>query len=110
MLQAGFALADALRAEMAKDASDELVLHVLRSNEGGRDMERETRRITCRDDAGNQHTVIEYQEIIPAPSFGDPSAKIFGMKRLTLSTGDHVNFIDENTFKIVATDQIIRRV
>lgn len=68
------------------------------------------KRITCNDDSGKTYEVEHWQEQIPAGHMGNPKATIPGMSQLNLSTGESVNYIDENTFKIVQTDTIIRRV
>lgn len=68
------------------------------------------RTIRCEDDQGNQYQVEEWQEFIDAGHMRDPNARIPGMKELRLSDGSPVNFIDSDTFKIVRTDAIIRRI
>ncbi|MEQ1509030.1 MAG: hypothetical protein ABL909_01350 [Sphingopyxis sp.] len=50
-----------------------------------------------------------YQDMINAGTSDDPHATIPGMKRIETGQGQYVNFIDENTFKIVATDETLAR-
>jgi hypothetical protein len=50
-----------------------------------------------------------YQDMIDAGTHDDPYATLPGMKRFETSQGQAVNFIDDNTFKIVVTDEILTR-
>jgi hypothetical protein len=50
-----------------------------------------------------------YQDMIDAGTFDNPHATLPGMKRIVTSQGQHVNFIDENTFKIAVTDETLAR-
>jgi hypothetical protein len=61
-------------------------------------------------DDGTIHEVLELQEIINAGTFDNPNAIIPGLKRFALRAGGPVNFVDENTFKIVMTGKTVRRV
>lgn len=61
-------------------------------------------------DSGNKYTIIEFQKIIDAGSHDDINAEIKGMKRLATSDGQAVNFKDSNTFEIVETSEIVRKI
>lgn len=61
-----------------------------------------------RADDGTLYEVYEIQEYVDASSF-DGEAWVKGLKRLELDDGTHVNHIDDNTFKIVVTGEVIRR-
>jgi hypothetical protein len=64
----------------------------------------------CQDEKGRTIKVFEYQEMIDATSLSDPHRKyVPGLKRLQLEDGGAVNFIDDNTFEIVATGEKITR-
>jgi len=67
-------------------------------------------RFIVRTDGGREYTVVETQEFISTASFENPDGEVAGMKDLTTTTGLHLNFIDNQTFKIVATGEIVRRV
>lgn len=69
----------------------------------------EINRFKARSDSGSVYTVVEYQTIIHFEGLSS-GGSMKGTKSLVLSDGRHVNYIDENTFKIVATDEIIRKV
>ena len=69
----------------------------------------EKRRIRCRADDGSEHTIIEYQEMIDASTM-DQTKSVPGFTTLVDSHGRVCNFIDDDTFKIVATGQIVRKV
>lgn len=73
-------------------------------------MEIESSRFTCTDGDGNEHIVVEHQELIEHRILGGGVQTVKGLKRLSLLSGGPVNYIDDNTFKIVMTDKIIRRV
>lgn len=69
------------------------------------------REINCQDDMGQVYRVQEWQEMISVPDLSTGvTEKIPGMKRLRTSSGHHVNPIDKDTFKIIETDTIVRRI
>ncbi len=61
-----------------------------------------------RADDGTLYEVDEIQEYVDASSHSG-RAWIESMKRLELGDGRKVNYMDDDTFKIVATGEIIRR-
>lgn len=63
---------------------------------------------TMHADDGTIYEVEEIQEYSDASSF-DGEEWIEGLKRLELSDGSHVNYIDDDTFQIVATGKLLRR-
>ena len=63
----------------------------------------------ARNANGQVYRLYVYQDIIDAGTFDDPHATLPGMKRIVTGQGQHVNFIDDNTFKIVATDETLTR-
>ena len=72
--------------------------------------ETKTNRFLVKSASGWEYVVVEYQAIIQAGHLQDPAAKIPGPKRFTLLDGSPVNYIDSEAFKIVATDEIVRKV
>jgi hypothetical protein len=72
-------------------------------------MEQETGRFRAISDDGQEFVVIEYQPIRETRTLSGTSITK-GLKRLVLSDGSSVNQIDPETFKIVQTDQIIRKI
>lgn len=66
--------------------------------------------IRCADDQGAEHEIEEWQEFIDAGHMQNPHARIPGMKELRLRQGGGVNFIDNDTFEIVSTGKIVRRI
>ena len=70
----------------------------------------ETGRFLVKTDEGKEYIVIQYQEFIPTSSFDNPNAEVEGLRRLATSTDLHVNYIDPNTFKVVETNEIVRKV
>lgn len=73
-------------------------------------MRKEIARYECEDDNLNEYVVVEYQNYTRFTPISGPPEDIPTTKELFLSDGRAVNFIDENTFQIVATDQIIRKI
>jgi len=59
------------------------------------------------DDQGSEFTIFEYQEVIENPSLKWIKT---GPNWFRLSDGTPVNKIDDDTFKIVTTDSVLRRV
>ncbi|RWC61071.1 hypothetical protein [Mesorhizobium sp.] len=70
----------------------------------------ENERINARSDGGTTHIVIETQNIIETRMLDGSVSRTKGLKSLRLQNGAAVNHIDDDTFKIVQTDEIIRRV
>ena len=69
-------------------------------------MEQLVRKYRCSYERGGEIKVLEYQDMIDATTMGDPHRKyVPGLKRLELETGGAVNFIDDDTFEIVATGE-----
>jgi hypothetical protein len=74
-------------------------------------MEHQIDRFNARAEDGRLFSVVIYQEFVDGTAIGDEAKKwIPGMKRIALSDGSSVNFVDQNTFRIVQTGEIIRRV
>jgi hypothetical protein len=73
-------------------------------------MQQEIGRFRAKGDDGAIYTVIEYQNFTETgilSGFLSPSP---GSRELKLTNGAHVNFLDDNTFQISNTEQIIRRI
>lgn len=62
-----------------------------------------------RADDGTFYEVDEIQEFISSHSLSGSEKWVPSLKRLELSDGSHVNHIDDNTFEIVRSGEIIRR-
>lgn len=73
-------------------------------------MEKLIARHDCIAEDGTRHIIEEWQQQIRAGHQQDPHATIPGMKRLVTSRGMRVNYIDQATFEIVQTGQIVRKV
>lgn len=72
----------------------------------------EVDRIECADDEGNRYTVVIYQSFKTFRPLSGPPRKVPGIKDARLLGGGHVNVSDDemNTFQILETDTIIRRI
>jgi hypothetical protein len=75
-----------------------------------RETRREIARYLCEDDDLNEYTVIEYQWFGEFRSIADPPREAPGRLEYFLSDGRSVNWLSEDTFKIVQTDKLIRKV
>ncbi|MET3526481.1 hypothetical protein [Phenylobacterium koreense] len=74
-------------------------------------MERELERFECQDEDGRRYTIVAYQEFTAFNPVSGSTRWVAGLKRLELSDGSSfVNYIDEQRYKIVATDTVVRRV
>ena len=71
-------------------------------------MEREIARWRCWTEDESLVTVIEYQHVATrAP--GAPARHYPGARRLALSTGEAVRYIDAAVFELVETGEMLRR-
>ena len=70
----------------------------------------ETNRFPVISDHGRQYVVIEEQDYITVNALSSPPEEIQGLKSLSTTTGYSVNYIDDNTFKIVETYDIVHKV
>ena len=70
---------------------------------------KETDRFLTKTDTGKEYVIIQYQEYIDASTARDPNAEIPGIKDLRTINGLHVNYIDSKTFKVVETNEIVRK-
>ncbi len=66
--------------------------------------------VECEDKDGHRYEVHTYQNFKTFSPLKGPRQEVPGIKDLRLADGSDVNCIDENTFKIVATDTIVTRV
>jgi hypothetical protein len=71
---------------------------------------KEIDRFFTKTDDGEEYEIIQYQEFIDASSHDDPNAEVPGIKRFRTSNGLFVQYIDPNTFKIITSSKIIKRV
>lgn len=60
-------------------------------------------------DTGTEYRIFQYQEYIDASTAQKPNATIPGLKFMETSDGFHVNYLDDNTYQIVETGEIVRR-
>lgn len=71
-------------------------------------MENETARIPCFGDDGTPLAVVEYRHS-EVSSTKAGARVLVGARRLALSTGEAVRYIDENTFEVIASGELLRR-
>ena len=64
---------------------------------------------TAFDENGNPVRIVVFEEQIASGQLKNPGAPTGGMKRVQTEDGKAVNFIDDATFKVVATGQVVRR-
>jgi hypothetical protein len=71
--------------------------------------EQKAQHVTQTDD-GQQVIVIEWQTIITTSLISGPRTRVPMTRSFTLANGSSVNQIDDNTFQVVQTDQMLRKV
>lgn len=72
--------------------------------------EAEIDRFSVQTESGTRYTLSLIQEYRMISSMSGGRERIEGMRRYDLLDGGHANYIDDRTFKIVATGEIARRV
>ena len=72
-------------------------------------MRREINRYECEGESGKRYTVVEYQNYRQYHPMSGPPQEVPTTKDMYLVDGRDVNAIDDNTFQIVITDEILRR-
>lgn len=70
----------------------------------------EIARYECQDDEGSFYVVVEWQMVNTFNSLSGSQRARGGSKFLNLLNGASVTPIDDNTFKIVQTGKIIRKI
>lgn len=70
----------------------------------------EEQRIDTIDEDGRRVTVIQMRMMIPNRPVSGPATEIKGTRSWETSGGLDVNYIDENTFEIVQTDMVLKRI
>lgn len=75
----------------------------------GRRTRKEVDRFQAESDDGDVYTVVVFQEFIEFRSMTGNDWKP-GLRELKLLDGSHVNEIDSETFQILDTDEIIRKI
>jgi hypothetical protein len=70
----------------------------------------EIERFKAVDEDGNQHTIICYQATIESNLMNGSVGVTKGLKKYVTSTYEPVDAIDSETFKIITTDQIVRKI
>ena len=71
-------------------------------------MEEELSRHRCVGDDGASVTVIEYRHVDVIP--GAAGTRIYpGARRLVLSGGEPVRYVDAETFEVIGSGELLRR-
>ena len=71
---------------------------------------KEIGRFIAKTDTGKEYEIIQFQEYIDVSSHDDPNAEVPGHKFLRTAEGLNINLIDSQTFKIVETNEIVKKV
>ena len=66
-------------------------------------------RFIARSDSGKEYIIVKYQEYIYFDCCSKPQ-ELEGLFSYRTSNGDLVNCIDSETFQIVETNEIVRKV
>jgi len=73
-------------------------------------MMQEICRFEVRNEGGEVYTLRELQRLIKTRPLNGPSGTLKGTRRFELMNGQPVNQLNENTFQIVETDEVLIRV
>lgn len=71
-------------------------------------MREEVRRFGAVTADGTQYTVVEWQRYTGRQPLAGAKSRAAGSIYLTLASGESVNQLDDRTYQIVQTDEIIR--
>jgi hypothetical protein len=67
-------------------------------------------RFVAMDEEGNEYIIICLQTITKSQSLDGKFSITKGTKELRLENGEPVNFVDAETYKIVTTDKILKKI
>jgi hypothetical protein len=70
----------------------------------------EINRFDAKSQSGKLYTIIEYQEQVSATGFSNPNNIHKGLKSWVTSEEQLVNQIDSETYQILGTNEIVRKV
>jgi len=73
-------------------------------------MRKEIARYECEDDNLNEYTVVEYQHFSTWQPVKGPAKEVPGALEYFLSDGRDVDPLDDNTFRIVNSGLVIRKI
>ena len=73
-------------------------------------MEHKVARFNARSETGKEYIVIRFVEVHENRDLSGKVSKIRGLARYALEDGSAVMLVDDKTFKIVQTEEIIRKV
>lgn len=71
-------------------------------------MEREVERIKCVGDDASQLTLIEFRHVATV-QLGRSVRILPGARRLALSTGEAVRYLDHDNLEVIRTGELLRR-
>jgi hypothetical protein len=71
---------------------------------------RETDRFDCEDDRGGEYVVVELQHYSIWEPLSGPRQEKPTVKEYRLLDGRDVEIVGEGTFRIIATDKVIRKI
>jgi hypothetical protein len=69
----------------------------------------ETDRFAVKTENGKEYMLIEFQDFISTPPSFGPQGEFKGLKRLVTTTGLSVVDFDPEKYKILETNEVIRR-
>ena len=70
----------------------------------------EINRFDAKSQSGKLYTIIEYKEQVSATGFSNPNNIHKGLKSWVTSEEQLVNQIDSETYQILGTNEIVRKV
>lgn len=73
-------------------------------------MKKEVSRFTAASEDGESFTIIEWRSVRNTSALSGSGPARLGMSEFRMLSGDAVNKIDSETFKVVQRDLIVRKI
>ncbi len=70
----------------------------------------EAKRFVTKNQNGVQRVVVEWVTLITTSPLSGPPSTLKGSRHWTLLDGSGVNYVDDSSFQVVQTDEILRKV
>ncbi len=72
--------------------------------------EREIDRFYAQGESGQMFEIVELEEVVTFRPLSGASKRLGGAKRYVLKSGGDVSYVQAETFKILDTGEIVRRI
>jgi hypothetical protein len=72
--------------------------------------DKEAKRFVTKNQNGVQRVVVEWVTLVTTNPLSGPPSTLKGSRHWTLLDGSGVNYVDDSSFQVVQTDEILRKV